>query len=263
MYLHAHPKEMCNDDQKAQVIGLDWGTSSLRAYLLGQGGQVLAENSLPLGIMPVRRSSAPSDINRAFERALGRAIGEWIAAAARPLPIVAAGMVGSAQGWQEVPYLRIPFDVRELGSHLGKVRASDGTVIHLVPGLLRTCGLPNVMRGEETQVLGILSAEGNGDVPVGLPGTHSKWCFLQGGCIEDFETFITGELYAALRQHTIIGQTMNGGSDGISAAFDRGVEVATSANGLIGDLSTIFSVRSRNLVGQLTFEEQPDYFRAC
>jgi len=119
------------------------------------------------------------------------------------------------------------------------------------------------MRGEETQVLGILSAEGNGDVPVGLPGTHSKWCFLQGGCIEDFETFITGELYAALRQHTIIGQTMNGGSDGISAAFDRGVEVATSANGLIGDLSTIFSVRSRNLVGQLTFEEQPDYFRAC
>ena len=256
--------KMTRNAGNAQLIGLDWGSSSLRAYLLGLGGRIVHEISLPLGIMPVRQSLrlSNSNVDLAFQSAIDNAIGEWIRDYPS-LPIVAAGMIGSSHGWKEVPYQNAPFDIHHLGSHLDELRTSSGMIVHIVPGIVKRFGLPNVMRGEETQILGVWATESGSnemeEMLIGLPGTHSKWCFLRGSHIMDFETFMTGELYAVVCQHTILGQTMSGSADGLSPAFDRGVQVAGSTNGLVGILSTMFSVRSFHLVGQLPSEEQAEY----
>lgn len=119
----------------------------------------------------------------------------------------------------------------------------------------------NVMRGEETQILGALTAlppRKQKKTWICLPGTHSKWACMNGTTIRDFETFMTGEVYAALRQHTILGRTLKEGPSFLPQAFDRGLQVAERA-GHLGVLSNIFSVRTFALTGELTAEEQADY----
>jgi 2-dehydro-3-deoxygalactonokinase len=119
----------------------------------------------------------------------------------------------------------------------------------------------NVMRGEETQILGALAALSSPKQKktwICLPGTHSKWARIRGTTVEDFETFMTGEVYAALSRHTILGRTMKQSTSFHPEAFDRGVQVAESA-GHLGVLSNVFSVRAFALAGQLTAGEQADY----
>lgn len=251
---------------KAQLIALDWGTSSLRAYLLGTSGSILEERSLELGIMHVQRASEETGVGlrAAFEAAFEQACGDWKAGAPL-LPILASGMIGSAQGWCEAPYLEVPFDIGSLGGHLTKIPNAYGRAIYIVPGLIRRTGLVNVMRGEETEIAGALamrdSAAFTGRVLIGMPGTHSKWAYVSGRTVEDFETFMTGEVYAALRTHTVLGLTMkySVGSGRMGEAFDRGVKIALSEAGSLGVLSNIFSVRTLGLIGNLDPEEQPDF----
>ena len=180
---------------QAQLIALDWGTSSLRAYKLGPAGVVLEQRSLGCGIMHL--PSEPRDIagvrcSDGFELAFDAACGDWLDA--QPgLPVIACGMVGSAQGWSEAAYRNTPVDVASLGQALQRVRSLRGVDVHIVPGVIEQVGLPNVMRGEETQVLGVLQGLG-ADGLIGLPGSHSKWVEVVDGCITHFDTFMTGEL---------------------------------------------------------------------
>ncbi|RRV07224.1 2-dehydro-3-deoxygalactonokinase [Pseudomonas sp. v388] len=250
---------------QAQLIALDWGTTSLRAYRLGDKGQVLQQRALSAGIMQLPttpRQIAGSLCSDGFELALDEACGDWLDAEP-DLPVIACGMVGSAQGWREATYRETPASVNELSAALQTVHSLRGVTLHIIPGVLQRSALPNVMRGEETQVLGVLAQlpaeQADRPLLIGLPGSHSKWVEVADGRIQHFDTFMTGEVYAALCAHTILGRTMQRVDALDSQAFDRGLAVALSEDGAAGPLSTIFSTRTLGLTGQLEGSAQPDY----
>ncbi len=235
------------------LIALDWGTTSLRAYLLGADGLALDTRASSAGIMNLPAGG--------FDQAFEQTCGAWLDAHAH-LPVIAAGMVGSAQGWVEAPYVETPANADALVAGIVDVKTARGVVLHVVPGVLERGVLPNVMRGEETQIFGALASEpalGNaGGALIGLPGTHAKWAFVADERIERFYTFMTGETFSALRDHTILGRTMHPTATHDEQAFLRGVETARDA-GHPGVLATIFSTRTLGLTGQLSAEQQSDY----
>ncbi|MFJ5287310.1 2-dehydro-3-deoxygalactonokinase [Pseudomonas sp. NPDC088429] len=248
----------------AQLIALDWGTTSLRAYKLAADGVVLEQRALSSGIMQLPKT--PRIINGrecadGFELAFDEACGDWLDA--QPdLPVIACGMVGSAQGWREAAYCETPANVANLGNSLQTVVSLRGTVVHIVPGVIQRSRLPNVMRGEETQVLGVLQnlpVEAGADLLIGLPGSHSKWVDVVDGCITRFDTFMTGEVFAVLSEHSILGRTQQVSATFDAQAFDRGVQIAQSADGELGVLSTLFSARTLGLTGELSPTAQADY----
>ncbi|WP_277758800.1 2-dehydro-3-deoxygalactonokinase [Pseudomonas sp. A34-9] len=248
----------------AQLIALDWGTTSLRAYKLAAGGVVLEQRALSSGIMQLPK--APRVINGCecadgFELAFDEACGDWLDAQPN-LPVIACGMVGSAQGWREAAYCETPANVANLGNSLQTITSLRGTLVHIVPGVIQRSRLPNVMRGEETQVLGVLQSfpdEAGADLLIGLPGSHSKWVEVVDGCITHFDTFMTGEVFAVLSEHSILGRTLKQGAAFDVQAFDRGVQIAQSADGELGVLSTLFSARTLGLTGELSPTAQADY----
>jgi 2-dehydro-3-deoxygalactonokinase len=248
----------------AALIALDWGTSSLRAYRLDAAGRTLDTRHLPWGIMrlpqPLQDGAATTALS-GFELAFEQACGDWLRAEPA-LPVIACGMVGSAQGWKEAAYLDVPVDLQRIGTLLTQVEREGGPALHIVPGLIQRHGLPNVIRGEETQVVGVMAdpATRSADsVLIGLPGTHSKWVSARRGRVTHFDTFMTGEVYAALRGHTILGRTMADAASADMAAFERGLKVAGAPAGRAGVLSTIFSTRALGLTGELAPESQADY----
>jgi 2-dehydro-3-deoxygalactonokinase len=247
---------------RAALIALDWGTTSLRAYLFDAAGNVLATRASTAGIMNLPRSADQGGFDEAFDAVCG----SWLDAAsnaADTLPVIAAGMVGSAQGWLEAPYVDAPANADALVAGLVRVQTARGVTLNIVPGVLQRGELPNVMRGEETQIFGALgeqaaSADAGQRALIGLPGTHAKWVVVQGGRIERFHTFMTGEVFAALREHTILGRTMVTPDRPDTEAFLHGVKIARD-KGQAGALATIFSARTLGLTGQLSREQQPDY----
>ncbi|SAK82814.1 2-keto-3-deoxy-galactonokinase [Caballeronia pedi] len=234
------------------LIALDWGTTSLRAYLLGGDGVALDTRASSAGIMNLPAGG--------FDQAFEETCGAWLDAAR--LPVIAAGMVGSAQGWVEAPYVETPAGADALVAGIVKVKTARGVTVHVVPGVLEPGALPNVMRGEETQIFGALASDAAsgaaGGALIGLPGTHAKWVFVNDERIERFYTFMTGETFGALRDHTILGRTMHPSPTHDEPVFLRGVDTARDA-GHPGVLATIFSTRTLGLTGQLTAEQQPDY----
>jgi 2-dehydro-3-deoxygalactonokinase len=267
-----------------QLIALDWGTTSLRAYRFDGSGQVAESRHLASGILRVATDGgAPAgDPYAGFERAFDEACGDWRSASPGS-PILACGMIGSAQGWREAGYLEAPTDVGDLGRALTRVETGSGAVLHIIPGIIDRGPLPEVMRGEETQVAGVIGhgidgvvegvIDGGAAAPpgadaragastelwIGLPGTHAKWVRVQDRRIIGFHTFLTGEVFAALCAHTILGRTMRPPATPDLAAFDRGVAVARSPRARAGVLSTMFSTRTLGLVGELAAEAQADY----
>jgi 2-dehydro-3-deoxygalactonokinase len=262
------------DLASAALIALDWGTTSLRAYLFDAHGRVLATRASTAGIMNLPRGVADGGFDAAFDDACGA----WLDHA-RGVPVIAAGMVGSAQGWLEAPYVDTPANADALVAGIVRVKAANGATLHIVPGVLQRGELPNVMRGEETQIFGALSEDAHDvggthgthgthgtNTPadpgarslIGLPGTHAKWAVVESGCIERFHTFMTGEVFAALREHTILGRTMVTPDRPDTGAFLRGVNIARE-KGHAGMLATVFSTRTLGLTGELSSEAQPDY----
>lgn len=246
------------------LIGLDWGTSSLRAFRFDAAGAVQEMRHRPWGIMNLPAAAnghAHATQTAAFEHAFDDVCGDWVRA--QPgIPVLACGMVGSAQGWREARYLESPASLDHLARGLTLVEHSAGPSVHIVPGLLQRGELPNVMRGEETQVLGVMAASALPDdatVLIGLPGTHSKWVLARRRSIAQFHTFMTGEVFAALRGHTILGRTMQAAEAPDDAAFARGLQVARSGEASLGLLSHIFSTRTLGLTGALPGTAQADY----
>ncbi len=225
------------------LIGLDWGTSALRAYRIDRGGGILERRRADLGILHI--------VDGAFEEALVATIGDWLADDP-DVPILAAGMITSRQGWVETPYLPCPAGIDALAAALVPGRLRSGRTILFLRGLsIRGAdGVPDVMRGEETQIAGALAG---GDAPrlLLLPGTHAKWVRCEGERITAFATMMTGELYGLLRRHSILGRLMEGEAED-AAAFARGVGHGASEDPAAGGLlHRLFGTRSLGLFGEI------------
>lgn len=227
------------------MIAVDWGTSSFRAYRLAPDGATLDRRDAPRGIMQVEGGR--------FADVLRDAVGPWLAEGESR--VLLGGMIGSRQGWVEAPYVPCPAGLDELAAGLVAV-PFEGAAVRLVPGLRHgdEHGVPEVMRGEEVQIMGALPDIG-ADGLVCLPGTHSKWARVRAGRVEGFATHMTGEAYAALRGHTILGRMMRDGPTD-PAAFLRGVERAGQPGGLLHHL---FGVRTLGLFGALAESEAAGY----
>jgi 2-dehydro-3-deoxygalactonokinase len=229
----------------AALIAIDWGTTSARAYRLDARGRVVDKRSAPLGVQKIAADGFPA----ALDALLGDAVDADV-------PLIACGMVGSRQGWIETPYVQCPADLAAVAAALTPV---PGRRLAIVPGLVchDSDRVPDVMRGEETQILGTLDNRRRAASRfVVLPGTHSKWVRVGRGGIEAFATFMTGELYALLHDHSILGRMVAAGRPD-ATAFARGVRASLGhAAALPHDL---FSVRTLALTGALAPEGVADY----
>jgi 2-dehydro-3-deoxygalactonokinase len=216
------------------LIGLDWGTTHLRAYRIAAHGQVLERRQSPLGISSLR--------NREFEAALEAFIGDW---RNEPLPMLMCGMIGSRGGWREVPYTTCPASLDHVGSNLVRIETLRGTA-WIVGGIstVDARGRYDVMRGEETQIFG--TCDGSERRLVVAPGTHSKWAMVRNGAIEHFRTYMTGELYSILSQHSTLawGAQEGADTDDCDRSFVEGVKEAREDPDLPHSL---FTVRTRSL----------------
>ena len=227
------------------MIGVDWGTSSLRAYRMTEAGQIIARASAPFGILKVATGEFPT--------VLRKIVGDWLADG--EIKILLSGMVGSRQGWVEAPYLPCPADAAAIGAAVTAI-PFDGAEILLVPGLSDRddAGTPEVMRGEETQIIGALGAIGLSGL-ICLPGSHSKWVRIVGGQIAGFRTYFSGEAFAALRSGTILGRMMDDAPHD-QVAFARGVARSGDGGHLLHQL---FGVRSLALFGELGTAQTASY----
>lgn len=215
------------------LLGIDWGTSNRRAYLVNGAGDCLRRHADDQGLLAVEGGFAASlDALRAAMQV------------APEVPVVMAGMVGSASGWQEVPYLDTSVPLERLPRHLSVVRERPACAI--VPGYRSDAGAIDVMRGEETQLLGAVGF-GVRDGWVVLPGTHSKWVLLREGRVEQLRTYVTGELFALLGKHGTLSSLVAGGHED-AQAFGAGLDAARAGDPLSNSL---FGVRARVVTGDM------------
>jgi 2-dehydro-3-deoxygalactonokinase len=228
------------------LVAIDWGTTAARAYALDASGKVIATRNAPLGIQHVQDGR--------FAEALAALLGDWHD---DPAPRIACGMIGSRQGWLEAPYVACPAPLSDLAA--GIVRIPAGRLA-VVPGV-RTRDIydvPDVMRGEETQIAGAVGAHEE-RVLCAMPGTHSKWACVEAGRIVDFLTYMTGEMWSVLLQHSILGRlaTAPGTHAGdIGAAFERGVARGLGPGNLAHDA---FGARTLVLMGELQGGDVADW----
>ena len=230
------------------LIGVDWGTSSFRAYLINAEGGVIDAIGAPEGILSVSENK--------FEPAFERLIGHWLQQYPT-LPIVLSGMITSRNGWFEIDYISTPVEISTLASALVEFETSQGRKLHFATGLATTAEgkAPDVMRGEETELIGQFCHHDSDGLFL-LPGTHSKWVWVEDRKILDFETYMTGEVFALLKQHSILGKFITAGTPG-DEAFERGVKWRVEHPGSI--LHTLFSVRTLPLFEQMPTDDVADY----
>lgn len=212
---------------KSMLLGIDWGTSNRRAYLLERDGRCIAQHNDGQGMLAVGKDFAGS--LAALRQQMGVEPG---------VTTVMSGMVGSASGWQEVPYLDTSVPLTDLPAHLVPVQGAADCLI--VPGYCQRTNGVDVMRGEETQLLGAV-ALGMSDGWVVLPGTHSKWVRLRAGRVQQLSTYMTGELFAMLAAGGTLSALMGPGEDD-PAAFTAGMDEAQLGKPLS---NTLFGVRAR------------------
>jgi 2-dehydro-3-deoxygalactonokinase len=229
------------------LLGIDWGNSNRRAYLIDNKGRTVDTYSDGLGMLAMHGE---------FAAALAALVQQMNIDSATP--IVLSGMVGSAQGWREAPYLSIRTPLTNLPDHL--IRVDDpsiaGRAVWIVPGYRQdeAQGGIDVMRGEEIQLLGAV-AQGHADGWLVHPGTHSKWVLLRDGVIERFATFMTGELFSALSTSGTLAPLMGAGADN-EAAFVAGLAEARRRAPLS---RALFGVRARVVAGAMPVAHARDF----
>ena len=215
----------------ADWIAVDWGTSHLRALAM-RGTQVLARAQSDDGMGRLRPDQ--------FESALLSLVQDWLVPG-RVMPVVACGMVGSRQGWVEAPYRAVP--CAPLGTALVPAPTRDPRLsVWVIPGL-KQASPADVMRGEETQIAGFLAQNPSWDGVICLPGTHSKWVHVSAGEVVSFQTFLTGEMFALLAEHSVLRHSVSGWDD---AGFVEGLESALDRPERL--MARLFSLRAEGLV---------------
>lgn len=220
------------------MIAVDWGSSCFRAFRMSEDGAILERRSCAAGVLSIEGGH--------FQKTLFAQLGDWLEAGESR--IFLSGMVGSRQGWVETEYLQCPVGIAELANAVVEVPVNGAEVL-LIPGVSTTdsYGVPEVMRGEETQAMGVLDAcAGTGLIC--LPGTHSKWINISDYAITGFITCMTGDVFGALRRCSILSRTTTVGDELDNTAFLRGVARSANTGGLLHHL---FSVRSLALMDEL------------
>jgi 2-dehydro-3-deoxygalactonokinase len=221
------------------MIGVDWGISSMRAYRL-RDGRISERRDQPAGILAVADGH--------FAEQLRECVGDWLSDGEDR--VLLSGMIGSRQGWRESRTVACPAGIADLAGALITV-PFDGAAVRIVPGVAAADAddIPEFMRGEETQVIGAEIGTG----VVCLPGSHSKWATVVDGRIVAFATYLTGEAFAAIRDHTILSrQTRDRDARPCDDVFDAGVARSAEPGGLLHHL---FGVRSLGLAGLMADEE--------
>jgi 2-dehydro-3-deoxygalactonokinase len=226
------------------LLACDWGTTNLRAWTLDKDGAVVAQRDFALGVSKL----APGEAARRFEAEVRPGLG------AQRLPAILCGMIGSNLGWTAAPYADCPASLADLAGGLTPV--ADG--VRIVPGLRcdGIAGSPDVMRGEETQVLGWLAQHPDrrfGRHVICHPGTHAKWVLVEDGRVVRFVTAMTGELFAVLSAHSVLKSDAPATD---AAAFDQGLAAAGKGDALAARL---FTARARVVGGKADVRSTPSY----
>ena len=226
-----------------RLVAVDWGTSSLRGALINSEGVVLEKRAFPQGILQVAHGQ--------FQHVFEQRFGDWMGAGTLCL---ISGMAGSRQGWREAPYCPCPSGFEDIAQHLQWIEKDR---IGIVPGLSTwNDDTPDVMRGEEIQIFGALAAQQIQTAQFVLPGTHSKWAQVLDGKISAFKTFMTGEFYALLSQHSILAKTCLPDAPLKKEVFIDGVMQSQKTGGL---LHHAFSARSLALFEKLNPAQSSSY----
>ena len=221
-------------------IGVDWGTTNRRAYLIDSAGKRTQEFEDGKGVLSVPDGGFPAAIAEIREK-----LGDK--------PLLMAGMVGSNRGWKEAPYVPCPAGIDGLVAKL--VWAGEREAI--VPGVSYLGnGRADVMRGEEVQIFGAL-ADGvvESDGLVCHPGTHNKWTSIHQGRIHDFRTVMTGELFSLLKEHSILADLLTGKVTD-NQVFRDAARHAIFTESLPAEL---FSIRASVLLGQMKKEDAASF----
>ncbi|UNK37418.1 2-dehydro-3-deoxygalactonokinase [Shinella sp. H4-D48] len=229
----------------AAYVAVDWGTSSFRLWLVGRDGAVLAERRSGEGMTTAARTG------------FAEVLTSHLAAISAPegVPVLICGMAGAKQGWVEAGYLDTPAALSAIPAAAVRVPGVEAD-IRILPGLAqRDATAPDVIRGEETQLLGAAADLGSGNHLVCMPGTHSKWVRLSGGKVEGFSTFMTGELFDAIAKNTILSHAIAdaGAIAPDNAAFRAAVTRMVTNPALA--TSQLFSVRAGSLIAGLSPED--------
>lgn len=220
------------------LIAVDWGTSRLRAALLGTGGKVLAEAESEDGIGAL----AAGQHEVAFER---------LTAGWPKVPAIMAGMVGSRQGWREAPYVPCPATTADIARGIARFETARGRPVAIVPGIALRAGEGDVMRGEETQIAGLIAGASEFAGTAILPGTHSKWVRIDNGTLVDFQTFMTGELFEVLSQTSFLRHSVSDDGGDLSASPEFALAVRRTAVEGLPFLAGLFPVRARQLLADV------------
>jgi 2-dehydro-3-deoxygalactonokinase len=214
----------------------DWGTSSFRGWLMAADGAVLSESRGGEGMLHCTEAGFAPVLAGHLAR-LG---------APADIPVLISGMAGARQGWVEAPYLKTPTRLDRL--HEGAIRVDTSGDVRILPGLAQTrAEQPDVMRGEETQLLGAIAPGFTGLVCI--PGTHSKWIGIAGGEVVEFATYMTGELFAVISQHSILAHAVEAGAvpSADAGAFRDGLAIAQASP--TGLTASLFRLRAAQLLG--------------
>lgn len=216
-------------------IGLDWGTSNLRAYAIDKDGLLVGEKKSNKGMGSLSREE--------FEPALIDLIEDWLPHK-HTMSVLACGMVGARQGWFEADYRSVPC-APVSGQHLTHVKTCDPRLhVEILPGLSQAMPA-DVMRGEETQIAGLLADNPEFSGIVCLPGTHSKWADVQNGEVISFQTFMTGELFSLLSNHSVLRHSV------CATGFDNDTFI-NAARSVVADPTEVarrlFSIRAQSLL---------------
>ncbi len=226
-----------SQQRKPDWIGVDWGTSNLRVWGMDGDGNMLASATSSRGM----GSLAPDE----YEDHLLSLTASWLPEPGSGIiPVLVCGMAGARQGWREAAYRQVPCNPVTAGAGTRVETRDERLAVSIIPGLAQASPA-DVMRGEETQLAGLISA-GLRDATVCLPGTHSKWVRLGDGCVDSFRTFMTGELFAAIATSTILKHSLSVDDpferDAFVEAFHESLDAPAMLTG------QLFSIRARSLI---------------
>ena len=223
---------------KAKWIAADWGSTHMRAWAIGEKDKVLAFRESNEGMKDLQQNE--------FEPVLLRLIESWLDDT-KVTTVMACGMVGARQGWVETPYLKtpcVPIDNNQLTT----ANTLDKRIkVHLVPGVMQNHPA-DIMRGEETQIAGFINKNKDFKGVVCLPGTHTKWVNINEGKITSFKTFMTGELFGVILNHTLVTHSTSY-KGWNQSSFEEGIHEGFNNPGLIA--SNLFSLRSESIINNL------------